>query len=145
MTSVCGRGTPTRFTDRWSLPCQKGEFGPADILARLRDSTDAGRVAELVRRGATYYQANYEETFRLALERIQSAAEADEVERSKQKLSDTVEEDPVGHAREQLANIQRHVKERRHYVPRRLVQQEIGGTEPDAATETDPVPAMEQT
>lgn len=121
-----------------------GEFRPADVLARVHDPADAERVAELARRGATYYGANYEETFRLALERMRDAADADEVDRSKRKLSDAAQEDGGADAREQLANIHRGIKERRHFLPRRLARQPIGGTDFDPAKETDPVPTVEQ-
>jgi DNA primase len=67
----------------FELAGQTGEFSPTDVSARFQEPECVARVMELVERGAR--RGNYENTLRLALERIRSALRNEEVERSRQE------------------------------------------------------------
>jgi hypothetical protein len=120
-----------------------GEFRLTDVLARLDDPADADRAVNLAEKGRT--RANYERTLHLALERIRSAADSQEVDQSKRILREAqATQGPPGDAREQLASIHQRVKERRHYVPRRLIPRGVGGIGPDPVEAAKPATTMEQ-
>jgi len=120
-----------------------GGFRLADVLARLNDPGDVDRLTELVEEGRK--RGNYEATFRLALERIRGASVSQEVDQSKRLLQVTQgEEGSPEVARTHLAHIHQRMKERRHYVPRRMIPPSNGDMGVDPTETTNPTPTMEQ-
>ncbi len=100
------------------------EYRLGDVLARCHNGGDAGRVAELARRGAE--RGNYEATLRVALHTLGRAARDAEVEESRQRLlaaSAGVAGQEVTADGERLSV---GMREHRHFAPRRLIRRTVG-------------------
>ncbi len=94
-----------------------GEFRLIDLLARCTDPEDAERIEELARRGGA--RGNYENTFRLAVERIRRASYNVEVERSRQRFANAESQvKPFEESRDQFKDFVEGLQEQRHFVPR---------------------------
>jgi DNA primase len=99
------------------LAAEGGEYRLADVLARCSHGDDALRVEELARRGAA--RGNYDNTFRIAVERIRRAASNAEVERSKKKIVSAKPGMELSEeANNDLKHLARGLREHRHFVPR---------------------------
>ena len=95
-----------------------GEFGLADVLARIHDPVDAQRVEELARAGED--RGNYVNTLRIAVERIQRASEEKEMELGREiYVNVKAADNPFEDSREQLEGYTDAVQKHRHFVPRR--------------------------
>lgn len=105
----------------WELAGQSSEFGLADVSARFHESELVERLMELARRGAR--RANYEQTFRLALERILRAGRDEELECHKRECFQVVgEQHDTSPSPESTAALSEGVRQHRSYVPRRLIR-----------------------
>lgn len=103
----------------FELAGRAGEFSPTDVSARFQEPECVGRVMELVERGAR--RGNYENTLRLALERIRGALRNEEVERSRQEYVTTgTTGERTEASREQGSRYSEGVRGHRAYVPRRF-------------------------
>lgn len=126
---------PSRITDAqdrqiatvvFELAGQADEFSPTDVSARFRDPQCVGRVMELVERGAR--RGNYENTLRLAVERIRGALRNEEMERSRQEYVTTGTAGERNDAsREQGSRYSEGVRGHRAYVPRRFSRPTVAG------------------
>lgn len=114
---------------------QAGEFRLADVLAQFDEPADVTRVLELAQRGAE--RGNYERTFSLALERIRGVLKNEEAEWSRQRyFAAQAIEEPLENSRDQVAGFQDRVRERRSYVPRRMIRQAVAAEDETTATDT---------
>jgi hypothetical protein len=94
------------------------------VLSRFSDPQDVARISDLARDGAS--RGNYENTLRVALERIRNVQSTREVERTKERIADRVgktdnSEDALG----EMAVLREGVRGHRHFAPRRLIRQSV--------------------
>ncbi|MBI4716789.1 MAG: DNA primase [Planctomycetes bacterium] len=101
------------------LGSQGGELRLADVLARCADPDDVQRASQLAERGAA--RGNFEATLKVACERIESAVRAEDVGRRKARLLHGAAQ--LEDTRAELASISEHMKQQRHFAPRRLIPQ----------------------
>ena len=122
----------------FDLAKRVGEFRVADVLSRCVEAVDSERVAELAAQWGD--RGNFEETFRLALERIRVEIERHEVAETRNRLlSLPSEEEGSASARDELARLQQGLKARRHFVPNRLLSGLADARWEDSSPAGDPV------
>ncbi len=103
---------------------QQGEFILADVSARCHEPAVVERLTELARRGAK--RGNYEQTFRLAIERILRAVRDEELDRHKRGCLETVgERHSPQPSPESHAAVSEGARQHRSYAPRRLIRSRV--------------------
>lgn len=100
-----------------------GEFRLNDVLARCEKPADTERVAELAQRGAR--RGNHEATFRTALEQLQEMDRMSTLDYHRRRLLDREIDASAGESHAEDEHIlSAGVRQRRHFVPRRLSQRD---------------------
>lgn len=104
------------------LSAQLGEFRLVDALASFDRQDEVARIAELAARGAA--RGNLEATFREDIARLREQEHARGLdERTRRLLSDG--DAPMNDATVEQETVEEGLKGRRHFVPRRLLRQNM--------------------